>query len=465
VTPTPSGVSGKVGRHVKGSKDTVERSGPWRRGLPIAQRYRLTDVDAEPPRAWEREGARCAVGSHPSNDVCIDDDPTVSRFHCEIVGDPAGPRVRDLGSRNGTLLDGVRVVDAFVRDGSLLRLGDTTLRFQGAAADAHEPALSERRRFGNLVGASAAMRAVFAVLERAAAVDSTMLLEGETGIGKGHAAEAVHAAGARRDGPFVILDCGAIPGSLIESELFGHERGAFTGAVARRSGAFEQADGGTIFLDEIGELPLDVQPKLLGVIENREIRRVGSAQPRRVDVRVIAATNRDLRAEVNEGRFRADLYFRLAVLKVALPPLRERPEDVPLLAETLLDRLGAAGELRALLLEPGFVDRLCRAAWPGNVRELRNYLERCVVFGRAVPFTMSDSAIVEAPDASTSTPPAAPGVMATFAAARQRVLLDFERAYLEDLMARHGHKVSEAAAVAGIGRVYLYKLLVKHGLK
>ena len=414
--------------------------------------FRLTIVS--PDRrgtTFESRAGRCTIGAHDGNDAQLAD-PRVSRFHCEVVADAAGGRLRDLGSTNGTFVDGVRVADGWLRDGSTLRVGATDLRFEHAAGRQRLP-LSVNDRFGSLVGRSTAMREAFALLERAATSDSTVLLEGETGTGKSQAAEALHRAGARRDKPFVVVDCGAIPAALIESELFGHEKGAFTSAEARRIGAFEEADGGTLFLDELGELPLELQPKLLRAIEAREIRRVGASAPRSIDVRLVAGTNRDLRAEVNRGAFRADLYFRVAVLPVRLPPLRARPEDVPLLAAELLDRLRVPASSR--LREPGFYAQLQRGAWAGNVRELRNHLERCLLYEEAL-----------APAPSTEEPPAGadPGALLPFSEARDRALSAFERQYLERLLQLPGGR-TQAARAAGINRVYLYRLLVRHGLK
>jgi transcriptional regulator with PAS, ATPase and Fis domain len=350
------------------------------------RRFRLTLVEG--PKvglAWESSSDRCSVGFHPLNDLVIED-PTVSRFHCELRVDDSGARVRDLDSRNGTMLDGVSVKDAFLRNGSLLRLGRVAVRFEFSAESNRLP-LSDKLEFGSLVGVSIATRTSFALLERAAQSNVTVLLEGETGTGKGVAAEAVHRHSARKDGPFLVVDCGAIPANLLESELFGHEKGSFTGADRKRIGAFEEASGGTIFLDEIGELTADLQPKLLRVLESREFRRVGGNAHRVTDVRVIAATNRDLRAEVNAGRFRSDLYFRLAVLKVTIPPLRERPEDIPIIVEHILRALHADATATARLRTPQFFAALQHSAWPGNVRELRNYLERCLVFEDALPVT------------------------------------------------------------------------------
>jgi len=326
-------------------------------------------------------------------------------------------------------------------------------------SDRHAVRLSERDHFGSLIGESAAMRATFALLERAGASDATVLLEGETGTGKGAAAESIHLASARRDRPFVVVDTGVIPANLLEAELFGYEKGAFTGADSRRIGAFEEAHGGTIFLDEIGELPSDLQPKLLRVIESREIRRLGQNGMRPIDVRLIAATNRDLRVEVNAARFRADLYFRLAVLKIPMPALRQRPEDIPALARRILDDLRATTALADEIMTPERIATLAHAAWPGNVRELRNHLERCVVLQEQQP--VGEEAV--APSSSSSSSSSGPPV--DYAEARRVALLDFEREYVASLLAAHGGKVPAAARAAGMARVYLYRLLRRHGFK
>jgi DNA-binding NtrC family response regulator len=422
------------------------------------RRFRLTVVEGPAAgKHCDSSEDRSTIGSQSGNDLQVAD-PTVSRYHCEIVVQGSRAAVIDLGSKNGTTVDGVHIKHAYLRDGSLLRLGKTVIRFD-LAPEVNRVLTSERRAFGRLVGASPAMRHVFALLERAAVSDATVLLEGETGTGKGEAAEALHRESARKARPFVTVDCGAIPPNLLESELFGHERGAFTGATAQRVGSFEEANGGTIFLDEIGELPPDLQPKLLRVLETRSLRRVGGTGTVKVDVRIVAATNRDLRAEVNAGRFRADLYFRLAVVRCALPALRQCPEDLPLVAESLLRRLGADDEQLALLAQPGFHERLASAAWPGNVRELRNYLERCIVFQDVLPLG-GETALPSAPQRAGDS--AIVGEPLT--TARDRAALEFERQYLEVLLARHDRMI-DAAAAAGIGRVYLYKLMVKHGLR
>ncbi|MBL9103023.1 MAG: sigma 54-interacting transcriptional regulator [Myxococcales bacterium] len=425
------------------------------RGGPLdVRRFHITVVEG-PGRGlvWRSEAARCSIGAHRSNDVVLED-PTVSRFHCEVVAEADGLRVLDLESRNGTVLDGVQVRDARARAGSVLRLGKSALQVE-AGGGVHSVPLSEARSFGSLRGASPLMRATFAMLERAAESDVTLMLEGETGTGKSQAAQSLHRAGSRRKGPFVIVDCGAIHGNLLESELFGHEKGAFTGATERRIGAFEEASGGTLFLDEIGELPLDLQPKLLRALEAREVRRVGSNSYRPVDVRVVAATNRDLRADVNAGRFRADLYFRLAVLTIPMPPLRRRPEDIPDIVDELLAALGVQGEVAASLRAPAFVARLQRAAWTGNVRELRNYLERCVVLRAMGPLDEQ----AEPAGGGPAVDPTAP-----YAAERQRAIAAFERAYFAGLLRLHGGKAARAAEAAGVDRAYLYRLLRRHGI-
>jgi two-component system, NtrC family, response regulator GlrR len=413
---------------------------------PTASGFRLTALESG--ESHEGTSARCAIGTHESNDFRLGD-PKVSRFHCEILLEGPEARIRDLGSRNGTVVDGVRVADAFLRSGSLIKLGSVTVRFDLLEQVRRLP-ISSRRSFHGVVAESTAMRAALAIIERAAASEMTVLLEGETGTGKGKVAEAIHRGSSRSKKPFIVVDCGAIPGNLLESELYGHEKSSFTGASERRIGAFEEASGGTIFLDEIGELPVEQQPKLLRALESKEVRRVGSNTHQKVDVRIVAATNRDLRREVNEGRFRADLYFRLAVLRIPLPPLRERTEDLPVLAKELLRSMGAADEAVAALCTPELFASLARGAWPGNARELRNHLERCLAFDEALP--VGEQRVVSSTiDASVP-----------YAEARRRALDAFEQAYVKDLLARHGGKVVQAAAAAGIDRVYLYKLLKRH---
>jgi len=411
--------------------------------------------------AWGEQRVRvlegvASLGSHAGNSLVVSE-PTVSRCHAEIRLEDDRVVVRDLGSTNGTFVDGVRVKEAFLKPGNGLRLGAAEVRFE-LDGRRHFLPVSDATRFGELVGTSAAMRRVFGVLEKAARTDSTLILEGETGTGKTRAAAALHESSPRAGKPFLVVDCGALPPTLLEAELFGHEKGAFTGAAARRMGVFEEADGGTVLLDEIGEMPLDLQPRLLRVLEEKQIKRLGQNRPTPVDVRILAATHKDLRAEVNAGRFRSDLYFRLAVVKVPMPALRERREDLPELAKALLEQLGATPRQHPALFTPDFLASLARPSWKGNVRELRNYLERCLLFEEPMPLQES---------AHGSSAPGAEGSWAgaPLSLARQRVVESFERVYLGQLLARHDGKVAQASKEAGVDRVYLYRLLRKYGLK
>jgi len=406
------------------------------------------DRDGEP---FLFAAERMVIGADPKADLVIDD-PAMSKFHCEIRITDGAAVVRDLGSRNGTLVDRVPVIEAPLRDGAQLALGRTQLRFHIGTRHVEIP-LSPRERFGRLTGRSVAMRAVFAILEATAASHSTVLLQGESGTGKDLAAESIHQTSARRDGPFVVVDCGAIPANLLETELFGFEAGAFTGATAQRIGAFEAADGGTLLLDEIGELALDLQPKLLRAIERREIQRIGGSQRISIDVRIIAATNRNLKAEVNARRFRSDLYFRLAVLVVTLPPLRDRAADLQLLVAGILDDLHAGDSAMANALRHGeLLPELLRHGWPGNVRELRNYVEACLV--RQEPAT--PAAATEEPVIDIAQP---------LRVIRERWVRHVERRYLEQLLILHANNVSAAARAAGIDRVHFHRLLARVGLR
>jgi two-component system response regulator GlrR len=420
----------------------------------LVRECRLTVIDHDRDAApFLFAAERMVIGADPKADLVIDD-PAMSRFHCEIRIADGAAIVRDLGSRNGTRVDRVPVIEAPLRDGALLELGRTRLRFNVGTRQVELP-LSSRARFGRLVGRSLAMRAAFTTLEAAAASHATVLLLGESGTGKDVAAEAIHVEGARRDGPFIVVDCGAIPANLLEAELFGFEAGAFTGATAQRTGAFEAAHGGTLFLDELGELALDLQPKLLRAIERREIQRIGSTQRVAADVRIIAATNRNLRQEVNARRFRSDLFFRLAVLVVTLPPLRDRAADLPLIVDSLLDDLAPDDSAMARALRGGeLLPELLRHGWPGNVRELRNYLEACLV--------RQEVAAQAAPDERAEP---AIDVARPLREVRERWVRHVERQYLERLLVIHANNVSAAARAAGIDRVHFHRLLARAGLR
>jgi DNA-binding NtrC family response regulator len=404
-------------------------------------------------------GAACApdaptitVGSSADNDLVLAD-PTVSRYHLELVRTQHGVAVTDLGSRNGTFAGDLRIERAVVPPGMRLAIGSSTIVVEDAG-DIVAPPDDPDERVPDLVGDSPAMLEVSRLVRRLAGVTSSVLVHGETGAGKEVVARALHNAGPRRDAPFVVVDCGSLPATLIESQLFGHEKGAFTGADTRRIGAFERAGGGTVFLDEIGELPLDVQPALLGVLERRRFCRVGGAEDIAVDVRVLAATHRDLRAEVNAGRFRADLYYRLAVARIVVPPLRERPEDIGPLVEHFVERItGVPGENPLAAAIPD----LARHTWNGNVRELRNVVESALVMGQ---IHLEGAAPVGLDSAGGNGAPVEP-----CRDARADALARFEREYLGNLIEQCGGNASEAARRAKMDRPYLLTLLRRHRLR
>ena len=391
------------------------------------------------------------VGSGSSSDLCLED-PRVSRRHVELRREEHGLRVTDLGSTNGTLLGSTLVRDVLLVEDASLKIGDTTVAIH-LSRGAPDLALSARRVFGGAVADSPAMRHVFDLLEKAAPSEVTVLLEGESGTGKDVLAQALHAESKRRDGPFVVVDCGAIPEHLVESELFGHERGAFTGAQSQRKGAFESANGGTVFLDEVGELPLDAQPKLLRALESRSFRRVGGSDTIRVDVRVVAATNRKLREAVRRREFREDLFYRLAVVHVAVPRLADRPEDVLPLAESFLRRI--TGDAAATV--PAELARLLQAyKWPGNARELRNVVERFATFDRA-----EESLLFEGGERRSALPGMPFGGLENlpYHEGKQRVMDDFHRAVLPRVVERCGGSMAKAAEELGLPRQSLYRMM------
>jgi DNA-binding NtrC family response regulator len=431
----------------------------------------------------ELESAWIRVGAQGGCDLVLSD-RLVSGHHFEILLDETGYRLRDLDSTNGTFIAGHRVRDAYLNPGTVIYAGESRLRFEPLDQSVTVE-LSRRERFGDMVGGSVAMRAVYARLERIAPTDASLLITGETGSGKELVAEAVHQYSPRASGPFVVVDCGSIPDNLIASELFGHERGAFTGAISSYAGAFERAHGGTIFLDEIGELPLELQPNLLGVLERRQVKRLGATRSVPLDLRVIAATNRDLASEMNRGTFRSDLYYRLAVVQVRVPPLRERPEDIPLLAEHFLELL-AAGGVRPPPLSRETIDSLRQHRFPGNVRELRNLIERSVILAEVGMEPEREALMPGAPeepaaedrgggealaDAGEAEPAGGHPVLrmevddsVPYRMAKQRLLTDFDSRYLKQLLRRHGGNVSRAARAAGLDRMTVHKMLQRVGL-
>jgi transcriptional regulator with GAF, ATPase, and Fis domain len=448
-------------------------------GRPTVRHLRKSKVvcvsGPDQGREFELTKQRVGGGRSIINDIPLTD-KAVSGTHFEIVGEDDGYRLVDLNSTNGTFVGEIRIKEVFLRPGTQFRVGHTELRFQ-PLQDVVEIALSQRDRFDSVIGSSVKMREIFAILEKVAPSDLTVMLTGETGTGKELVARSIHNLSPRKNKPFVVLDCGAIPRELIESTLFGHEKGAFTGAVGQHKGCFEQAQTGTIFLDEIGELDIGLQPKLLRVLENRELKRVGGDKLIKIDVRVLAATNRDLRKMVNQGTFREDLYFRLSVILVENPPVRERKEDIPQLVHHFLAEVAKRRGM-ALTIAVDAMSSLMGHDWPGNVRELRNVVERAgslcdnptitradLVFGRD-SFPVSSS--IARGGGSTPTGGAVnPALLAagvTFKDGKQQVLDEFERLYLGELLNRNKGNITRSAHEAGLTRYHLRELLKRHNL-
>ena len=401
------------------------------------------------------------LGRHDACKLVLDD-ARVSSVHAELIGTERGVLLRDLGSRNGTFLGGVRVGEVYLTSRTVFRVGDTECVFEPLTSGL--VLVDESSRFGPLVGETPSMRALFGRLAKIAATELTVLVGGETGTGKELLARAIHAGSKRARGPFVVVDCGSIPASLAEATLFGHERGAFTGAVDRRASPFAEADGGTLFLDELGELPVDLQPKLLRALSERRIKSVGGSVYKEVDVRVVAATRRDLVRDVNEGNFRSDLFFRVAEVRLDLPPLRARLDDIPLIVEQILRDLGAPDAIRRVPREA--IARLMRHDWPGNVRELRNAVAVALALSDGGPLDLgaqltSSLRIREPGQGTVETGDVPRGV---FRDAKQSALSRFELAYFSALVAETGGNVSEIARRAGIERAHVRTYLRRHGL-
>jgi two-component system, NtrC family, response regulator GlrR len=435
---------------------------------------RVDWVDASGHFARIIEG-RVVVGSAPGSGIVVDD-PTVSRLHAEFEAREDGLWVRDLGSRNGTYIEGLLISGGCVPQSGRVRLGSTDFVVDYTAGQQQPVDLWPQDRFGKLLGRSAPMRELFARIARIAPMDASVFIQGETGTGKELVARAIHDASPRGSKPFVVVDCAALPENLLDAELFGHAKGAYTGAVGARSGAIESADGGTVFLDEIGELPIPMQPKLLRVLESRTVRRIGETGYREVDVRFIAATHRDLLTMVSAGEFREDLYFRLSVLPISLPPLRDRRDDIELLANQFMRLAGADGHIGAEVLR-----ELVNRPWRGNVRELRNFIERLRALGPTEALAM----IRAAEGVSQKDLPLPPATISTAGIAAPPTGLaaddphifelgykDFreawidagEKEYVRRLLDRHGRSVAAAAKTAGIDRTYIYRLIRKHEL-
>ena len=404
---------------------------------------------------------RIRVGAHSSNDLILSEDRTASRHHFEIQYTERGYLLIDLNSTNGTWLDSRRVERAYLSLGSQIRAGQSVVTF----APIDEEVTVEPDREGELcgmVGQSVKMRQIFGLIKKIAPMDVSVIIQGETGTGKELVARAIHELSGRKRGPMVVLDCGAIPPNLIESELFGHEKGAFTGAVASRPGAFERASGGTIFLDELGELRTDLQPKLLRVLENREVRRVGGNDVIEVDVRVIAATNRDLVKEIQAGNFREDLYFRLSVITIQLPPLRQRREDIPHIVRKALADPEVVQRHGRKHLSPAAASVLMAYSWPGNIRELMNVISHVLTFSERDEI---DVAHLPARVQGQQTEQPLPfNEHLSFKDAKEQLLESFEREYISQVLARCDGNISRAARESGLHRKSIERLVKKYGL-
>ena len=391
------------------------------------------------------------IGTAAENDLILTDE-TVSRRHCEVIPTPNGIRVRDDGSTNRVVVGDALVVDATFTGPFRIELGNTVITISPLSEVVCREQL-DADRFGDLLGKAPPMQELFADLQRIAPTELSLLIEGETGTGKELVADSVHRASPRAEGPFVTFDCSSVAPSLAESELFGHERGAFTGAVGSRAGIFEQASGGTIFLDELGELPKELQPKLLRVLEKREVRRIGGTRTIPIDVRLICATNRNLRAEVARGSFREDLYFRVAGARVYVPPLRERMSDLPRLIGSFL---AACHPPRTLNDVPEHVWEMLRSyRWPGNVRELRNAVQRMLV---------TPDRVLEPERSDPEYPPSVSEDLSPLRVARREAADAFERRYVQALLLRADGNITRAAALGEVSRQVIHSLITKHGL-
>ena len=399
------------------------------------------------------ETPRICIGTGPECELRLTDS-SISRAHLEIRATEQGLVIRDLDSTNGTLQGGLLVREAVVTGQVTLELGESRVRIK-PLDDTIEIPLSMKQEVAGLLGKSQQIRRVFALLEQVADSAMTVLLEGESGTGKDVAAQALHALSKRAAGPLVIVDCGAIPPSLIDSEIFGHEKGAFTGASDTHIGALEAANGGTLFIDELGELPLALQPRLLRFLENQQVKRIGANRYRQVNVRVVTATNRNLLEDVEEGRFRQDLYFRISAMRIQLPPLRERPEDILMLARHFAEELHHDPDA---VISDSVANLLVSHTWPGNVRELRNMVERITL--------LPDLAVEDLKQSAAAEPTPHLGSLAAlpFHEARRRWQDLFERQYLGIHISLSEGKVAQAAKSADLPRQTFYRLMHRHGL-
>jgi len=458
-------------------------------GPTLHLRRCMLQMADDPSQEWTFDKEEIRIGSMDDNDIVLADD-TVSRYHCRIVQDDTSYVLMDNASTNGTFINKVRVREGFLKPGCTLSVGQSQLKFN-AREEEVQILPSRADRCGELIGGNAKMRELYSIIEKIAPTATTVIIDGETGTGKEVVAQSIHSLSPRSRNELVVFDCGAVPPNLIESELFGHEKGSFTGAMMSREGLFEQADGGTLFLDELGELPLDLQPKLLRALESREVRKVGATKAQKVDVRIIAATNRNLEDEVRAGRFRQDLFYRLSVVRLHLPALRDRADDIPVLVRHFLDhgpynRL-PNGAPRVREVARDALAALQHYPWPGNVRELLNVIERAVSFcahgvieaadlpdyirsAKAPPREPPKRSAIVAPAASLAAqPPPTPeellGAGVTFKDAKERWVATFERDYILQTLRRNTGNISHAARHADIDRKYFRKLMKKYDIE
>lgn len=483
-----------VRKTVEYHRPTVEVEGqPLSEGFPV-QKILIEVLDGDDKgfsETFEKPVVR--IGADPLSDIILSD-PTVSRMHAEIRRRGEGLELIDLDSTNGTFIDGMEVGSVAISPGAIFQVGRTKMRLS-TKTEQVKIEVTDRTRYGNIIGQSPALREIFSILDRVAPSELSVVIEGETGTGKELIAAAIHDNSQRSGEPFVVFDCSAFPATLLESELFGHEKGAFSGASNRHRGVFERADGGTIFFDELGEMDIEFQAKFLRVLETGDVRRVGGESTFNVDVRVVAATNRNLEELVDEKLFRQDLFYRLAKVRFNLPPLRARVEDIPLLAEHFLDTMTGDDSARPLLTDDA-VKTLQLFDWPGNIRQLRNVVEKAMAMcsgaitadylqnelgnrGRLQqiqPTPQAQMVTPENPVASTAHPTSQATTVLTalleddegsaipFRDAKDALIADFEKTYLTRLIERNEGNISQAAREAEVDRRHLYRLLKKHDL-
>jgi transcriptional regulator with PAS, ATPase and Fis domain len=406
---------------------------------PIARRHKLS------------KGV-VTIGKDPQNDIVITDD-YISSYHCKIVQKDGVFTLIDLGSTNGTLLNGQKVMQAQLQADNVIDLGKASLTFC-YQQDVRKVQPKTQGRYAGMISQDPAMQTIFGLIDQVAPTDATVFVHGETGSGKELIARSIHEQSGRKHKPFLSVNCGAIAKELIESELFGHEKGAFTSADNQRMGLFEQAHGGTLFLDEVGELPLDLQPKLLRVLETGEIRRVGGNKDIAVDVRIVSATHRDLPTEVAQKRFREDLLYRLFVIPIELPALRARMGDLEPLVQYFIEQHAEKYQQAAKPISPQAMEKLKKHSWPGNIRELKNVIQRAIIL--SFHADQIEAAHVQYPTGQQDVQESAPAFSGT--------LEDMEKqTILRSLIAHQWNKTQTAKAL-GIAKSTLHAKINQYEL-